>query len=99
MKSKEIYYICTRKGLFNTHNQSIIPERDETESNMKLEEYIREKRKLHNLTQQELAERSGVGYRFVRELENGKSTVRMDKVNQVLRLFGEELQPAKINHR
>ena len=49
---------------------------------MKLEEYIREKRKLHNLTQQELAERSGVGYRFVRELENGKPTVRMDKVNQ-----------------
>ena len=65
--------------------------------NMKLDEYIRAKRKLHNLTQQELAERAGVGYRFVRELENGKPTVRMDKVNQVLNLFGEELQPAKIS--
>lgn len=65
---------------------------------MKLDDYIRNKRKLHHLTQQELAERSGVGYRFVRELENGKPTVRMDKVNQVLRLFGEELQPAKINN-
>ena len=63
---------------------------------MRLEEYIRNKRKLHNLTQQELAERSGVGYLFMRELENGKPTVRMDKVNQVLSLFGEELQPVKI---
>ena len=63
---------------------------------MRLEEYIRNKRKLHNLTQHELAERSGVGYRFIRELENGKPTVRMDKVNQVLSLFGEELQPVKI---
>ena len=98
MNLKEKCYICTRKGLFYICNQLIVPERDETESKMKLEEYIREKRKLHNLTQQELAERSGVGYRFVRELENGKPTVRMDKVNQVLRLFGEELQPAKINH-
>ena len=66
--------------------------------NMRLDEYIREKRKLHNLTQQELAERAGVGYRFIRELENGKPTVRMDKVNQVLKLFGEELQPAKISN-
>ena len=66
---------------------------------MRLDEYIRNKRKLHNLTLQELAERAGVGYRFVRELENGKPTVRMDKVNQVLNLFGEELQPAKISDR
>lgn len=63
---------------------------------MKIDEYIRKKRKLLNLTQQELAERAGVGYRFIRELENGKPTVRMDKVNQVLLLFGEELQPGKI---
>lgn len=63
---------------------------------MDLGEYIRSKRKLHNLTQVELAERSGVGIRFVRELERGKATTQMDKVNQVLRLFGEELRPAKI---
>ena len=67
-------------------------------TDMRLEEYIRDKRKLHNLTQQELADRAGVGYRFVRELENGKPTVRLDKVNQVLRLFGEELQPTKITN-
>ena len=39
------------------------------------------------MTQQELAERDGVGYRFIRELENGKPTVRMDKVKQVLILL------------
>ena len=63
---------------------------------MMLAEYIRAKRKMYNLTQVELADRSGVGVRFVRELERGKTTVQMDKVNQVLRLFGEELQPGKI---
>jgi y4mF family transcriptional regulator len=64
---------------------------------MLLCEYIRKKRDLHNLTQLELAERSGVGVRFVRDLERGKPTVQLDKVNQVLALFGEELMPAKID--
>lgn len=63
---------------------------------MNLGEYIREKRKLYNLTQIELAERSGVGVRFIRELERGKATVQLDKVNLVLSLFGETLKPAKI---
>ncbi len=58
--------------------------------------YIRNKRKLYKLTQAELAERTDVGLRFIKELEAGKPTVRMDKVNQVLGLFGEELQPGKI---
>ena len=48
---------------------------------MDLGKYIIEKRALHKLTQQELAERSGVGVRFVRELEHGKPTVQLDKVN------------------
>ena len=60
-------------------------------------EYIRAKRKLYNLTQMELAERSGVGVRFVRELERGKATVQLDKVNMVLALFGEELGPMKMD--
>ena len=47
-------------------------------------------RKEHNLTQVELSEKSGVGLRFVRELEQGKQTLRLDKVNQVLSLFGTE---------
>ena len=58
---------------------------------MDLGEYIRTKRKLYNLTQMELAERSGVGVRFVRELERGKATVQLDKVNMVLDLFGARL--------
>ena len=48
-------------------------------------------RKAAGLTQPELAERAGVGLRFVRELEQGKPTVRLDKVRQVLDLFGYEL--------
>lgn len=64
---------------------------------MDLGEYIRNKRKQYNLTQIELAERSGVGVRFIRELERGKTTVQLDKVNLVLALFGETLKPAKIN--
>ena len=63
---------------------------------MNIGEYIQAKRKLHGLTQVELAERSGVGVRFVRELERGKPTVQLDKVNQVLALFGEELSHTKI---
>ncbi|MBP3407856.1 MAG: helix-turn-helix transcriptional regulator [Bacteroidaceae bacterium] len=61
-----------------------------------LGEYIREKRKLYNLTQIELAERSGVGVCFTRELERGKTTIQLDKVNLVLALFGETLKPTEI---
>ena len=63
---------------------------------MTISEHIKTRRKQHGLTQVERAERAGVGLRFVRELERGKSTVQLDKVNMVLKLFGEELKPAKI---
>lgn len=53
-----------------------------------LSEYVKQMRKEHNLPQVELSEKSGVGLRFVRELEQGKQTLRLDKVNQVLSLFG-----------
>ena len=48
-------------------------------------------RKQYNLTQVELSEKSGVGLRLVRELEQGKQTLRIDKVNQILNLFGGEV--------
>ena len=48
-------------------------------------------RKAAGLTQAQLAKRAGVGLRFIRELEQGKPTVRLDKVNQVLGLLGYEL--------
>lgn len=63
---------------------------------MTISEHIKLRRKQHGLTQVELAERAGVGLRFVRELERGKVTVQLDKVNLVLKLFGEELKPSKI---
>lgn len=64
---------------------------------MELAHFVKEKRKAVNLTQPELAEKAGVGLRFVRELEQGKQSLRLDKVNQVLRLFGYEVGavPAK----
>ena len=46
--------------------------------------FIKQKRKEAGLTQEEFAVHSGLGLRFVRELEQGKETVRMDKVNQAL---------------
>lgn len=58
---------------------------------MSLANFVKEKRKAVNLTQPELAEKAGVGLRFVRELEQAKQTLRLDKVNQVLRLFGYEV--------
>ena len=58
---------------------------------LSLSEYVKTMRKEHNLTQIELSEKSGVGLRFVRELEQGKQTLRLDKVNQILNLFGSEV--------
>ena len=60
----------------------------------KLATYIKVKRKEFGLTQEELSLKSGVGLRFVRDMEQGKETLRMDKVNQVLSLFGSELVPS-----
>ena len=58
---------------------------------MDLISFIKERRKSVNLTQAELAEKAGVGLRFIRELEQGKKSLRLDKVNQVLQLFGYEV--------
>jgi len=55
---------------------------------MKISEFVKTRRRQAKLTQPELAEKAGVGLRFVRELEQGKETLRLDKVNQVLQLFG-----------
>lgn len=55
---------------------------------------IKQKRKSLKLTQEELSAKSGLGLRLVREIEQGKTSMRIDKVNQVLALFGMELAPA-----
>ena len=58
-------------------------------------EFVKKKRKEAGLTQEEFAMRSGLGLRFVRDMEQGKKTVRMDKVNQALGMFGMEAVPGK----
>ena len=58
-------------------------------------DYIKQERKNAGLTQEEFAMRSGLGLRFVRELEQGKETVRLDKVNQALAMFGKEAVPGE----
>ncbi|MDR1403648.1 MAG: helix-turn-helix transcriptional regulator [Tannerellaceae bacterium] len=60
-------------------------------NDMLLSEYVKLMRKEHGLSQVELSEKSGVGLRFIRELEQGKETLRLDKVNQVLNLFGTKV--------
>ncbi len=57
----------------------------------KISARVKALRKEYNLTQEDLAYKSGVGLRFLRELEQGKPTVRLDKVNQVLNLFNLEV--------
>jgi y4mF family transcriptional regulator len=61
--------------------------------------FLKERRKRTGLTQADLAVKAGVGLRFVRDMEQGKNTLRMDKVNQVLKLFGYELGPVPMDRR
>ena len=55
---------------------------------MSIAEFVKERRKKLGMTQVVLADRAGVGLRFLRELEQGKTNLRLDKVNQVLQMFG-----------
>lgn len=60
---------------------------------VRLKELLKLKRRELALTQRDLAQKAGVGLRFVRDMEQGKKTLRLDKVNQVLALFGYEMFP------
>ena len=59
--------------------------------------FVKEQRKKLGLTQVEFSIRSGLGLRFVCELESGKPTVRLDKVNQALAMFGKQAVPGDMN--
>jgi y4mF family transcriptional regulator len=61
--------------------------------------FVKGMRKTHSLTQERLAEMAGVGLRFIRDLEQGKTTLRTDKVNMVLRLFGRTLGPIPLDRK
>lgn len=65
--------------------------------NVSLSAYVKQKRKQYDLTPVDLSEKAGAGLHFVRELEQGKQTLRMDKANQVLNLLGAELALARKN--
>ncbi|MCR5334403.1 MAG: helix-turn-helix transcriptional regulator [Bacteroidaceae bacterium] len=64
-----------------------------------LSQTVKALRKEYHLTQEDLAYKSGVGLRFVRELEQGKQTLRIDKVNQVLNLFNMKMGPVTVERR
>ncbi|HNW99276.1 MAG TPA: helix-turn-helix transcriptional regulator [Bacteroidales bacterium] len=68
-------------------------------SNQTISALIKSKRKQLKITQPQLADKAGVGLRFIREMEHGKTSLRMDKVNQVLLLFGMELGPVPVNRK
>ncbi len=57
--------------------------------------FIKAERRKTGLTQEEFALRSGLGLRFIRELEQGKKTVRLDKVLEALSMFDYHLEPVK----
>lgn len=63
----------------------------------KIAKFVKTERLKAGLTQEEFALRSGLGLRFVRDLEQGKETVRLDKVNQALRMFGMETVPGEMD--
>jgi y4mF family transcriptional regulator len=65
---------------------------------MTLAEFVKKSRKDHKISQPELAMRAKVGLRFIRDLEQGKKTLRMDKVNAVLSYFGSELGVVEIQN-
>lgn len=60
-----------------------------------LSEFVKERRKEVNLTQEEFAERTGVALTVIRKIEQNKTNLNMDKVNLVLQMFGHELAPVK----
>ena len=62
-----------------------------------LSQFLKEKRRENNLTQEEFAERAGVALTVVRKIEQGKENLNLQKVNQVLKMFGHVLAPVDQN--
>lgn len=61
-----------------------------------LRTFVKDKRKEAGLTQQEFAEKAGVALTVIRKIEQGKSDLQLEKVNQVLKMFGHTLAPASL---
>ena len=58
-----------------------------------LAEFIKEKRKQENLTQEQFADRAGVALTVIRKIEQGKENLNLSSINQVLKMFGYILAP------
>ena len=95
--SKHTKENCTRSGIILKILVENIPERVYIYAMNKIAKYVKTERMKAGLTQEEFALRSGLGLRFVRDLEQGKETVRLDKVNQALRMFGMETVPGEMD--
>ena len=63
-----------------------------------LSEFVKSRRKLLNLSQEEFAERAGVALTVIRKIEQGKENLSLTKVNHVLNMFGHTLGPIKENN-
>jgi y4mF family transcriptional regulator len=67
-----------------------------------LDSFVKDKRKEAGLTQEEFAERAGVALTVIRKIEQGKGNLQLEKVNQVLKMFGHVLMPVNqkilLNH-
>ncbi|MCB8995397.1 MAG: helix-turn-helix transcriptional regulator [Bacteroidales bacterium] len=61
-----------------------------------LAEFVKERRREVNLTQEEFADRTGVALTVIRKIEQGKTNLNLEKANMVLQMFGHELAPVKI---
>lgn len=90
---------CTHTGIIIIDSADFIPDRVYNLFMNTIAEFIKKERKKAGLTQEEFALRSELGLRFVRELEQGKETVRMDKVNQALKMFGMEAVPGPMKRK
>ncbi len=77
---------------------TLYPKRHKENGMNNLSATVKMLRKQYNLTQEELSLKSGVGLRFVRDLEQGKETLRLDKVNQLLDFFNYEMVATQKNN-
>ena len=68
-------------------------------NNLPLNEFVKAKRKSLGFSREEFAQKAGVGIRFFFFFEQGKETLKMDKVNQVLKLMGMQLGPVPMDRQ
>jgi y4mF family transcriptional regulator len=61
-----------------------------------LANFVKQRRKEAELTQQDFALKAGVALTVIRKIEQGKGNLNLERTNQVLKMFGHELAPVSI---